>query len=60
MQVVYGCAWDEIFFKIMLASMLLDEFEKIVEFMDFNNELGSPVGQRTEQSAQLSCALLPS
>ena len=37
MQVVYGCAWDEIFFKIMLASMLLDEFEKIVEFMDFNN-----------------------
>ena len=37
LNVVYGCAWDEIFFKVMLTSILLDELEKIADFIDFNN-----------------------
>ena len=37
LYVIYGCAWDEIFFKIMLTSILLDELEKISDYLDFNN-----------------------
>lgn len=37
LNVVYGCQWDEMFFKVMLTSILLDELEKISDYLDFNN-----------------------
>ena len=39
MRINYGCDWNENFFKVMLGDILLEELEKIEDFIDFRSTL---------------------
>ena len=39
MRINYGVDWNENFFKVMMGDILLEELEKIEDFIDFRNSI---------------------